>query len=202
MRAVKWNNEDIQSKYEDSILNESSKGVRRKVQILDDKIDDFIDEVEKKIEKIEDNPTYQQKLYQMLADANKEHSEFLMAMKRIASTIDGGGKTIPRSQGHANFANRAAFQNNPPEQGPPGPPGEAEQEPQGVNERTGMIEYSLTNEGHDFFVTYIKKPTNKEKRFDASDRKKIDNLKKAVSTLNKLVPEGTWNLNIDGVKSA
>jgi len=198
MRAVKWANEDIQRKYEDNILNESSKGVRRSVQILDDKIDDFIDEVEKKIEKIDDNPTYQQKLYQMLADANKEHSEFLMAMKRIAATIDGGGKTIPRSQGHANFANRAAFQNNPPEQGPPGPP----EETQGVNERTDMIEYSLTNEGHDFFVTYIQKPTNQERRFSASDRKKIDNLKKAVSTLNKLVPEGTWGLNIDGVKSA
>jgi hypothetical protein len=116
-------NEDIQKIYEDSILNEATKGIRRKVQLLDDKIDDFIDDIEKKIEKIEDNPTYQNKLYQMLADANKEHSEFLMAMKRIASTIDSDGKTIPKVAGHANFMKRGAFQPEMPPEDGNGPPG-------------------------------------------------------------------------------
>lgn len=100
MRDVGISNNTIYEKYQKSI-NEAKSGYRRKVQLLDDKIDDFIDDVEKRIQKEEENPTYQGKLSQLLANMNKEHSEFLMAIKRIASTIDSGTKTIPKTQGHA-----------------------------------------------------------------------------------------------------
>ena len=52
---MKYENETIYEKYEKSVLtekkiiSEAKTGFRRKVQLLDDRIDDFLDEVEKKI---------------------------------------------------------------------------------------------------------------------------------------------------------
>jgi len=101
MRYVSPDNQKIYKAYENSILSESKNGFRRKVQTLDDTIDDFIDSVEKKIDEIKDNPNFQRKMYQLLADTTKEHSEFLMAMKRVASAIDSGAKVIPFTKGEA-----------------------------------------------------------------------------------------------------
>ena len=101
MRDVGIQNENIYQKYQKimTTVNESKKGYRRKVQLLDDRIDDLIDDIEKRIQKEEENPVYQRKLFQLLADMTKEHGEFLMAIKRIASTIDSGAKTIPQAKG-------------------------------------------------------------------------------------------------------
>lgn len=95
---MKYENSSILTKYQDLLLTESKKGMRRKAQILEDKIDDFIDEIEKKIEKIEENPVFQTKMYQMLADMNKEHAEFVMALKTICATLDSGAKVLPKTK--------------------------------------------------------------------------------------------------------
>lgn len=98
MPVIKYENRNVFEKYQNLILNESKKGMRRKAQIIEDKIDDFVDEIEKKIDKIEENPTFQTQMYQMLADMNKENSEFIMAMKTICATLDSGAKVIPKTK--------------------------------------------------------------------------------------------------------
>lgn len=98
MSGIKYENRTIFEKYQNIVVNESKKGMRRKAQIIEDKIDDFVDEIEKKIDKIEDNPTFQTQMYQMLADMNKENAEFIMAMKTICATLDSGAKVIPKTK--------------------------------------------------------------------------------------------------------
>ena len=113
MRDIGISNDNIYEKYQE-VMNESTKGYRRKVQLLDDRIDNLIDDIEKKITKEEDNPTYQRQLYQMVANMNKEHNEFIMSIKRVASTIDGGSKTIPQTKGQANPNHMQGYQEDPP----------------------------------------------------------------------------------------
>ena len=120
MRDIGISNDDIYEKYQE-VMNESTKGYRRKVQLLDDRIDNLIDDIEKKIQKEDENPTYQRQLHQMLANMTKEHSEFMMAIKRVASTIDGGSKTIPQTQGHANPNHMQGYQEEPGTETPGGP---------------------------------------------------------------------------------
>jgi hypothetical protein len=98
MPSIKYENQSVFEKYQNLILNESKKGMRRKAQIIEDKIDDFVDEIEKKIDKIEENPTFQTQMYQMLANMNKEHAEFIMALKTICATLDSGAKIIPKTK--------------------------------------------------------------------------------------------------------
>jgi hypothetical protein len=76
--------------------------MRRKAQILEDKIDDFFDEIESKIDTLEETPVFQTKMLQMLADATKEHNEFVMALKQICQTLDSGAKVIPNTKPHHN----------------------------------------------------------------------------------------------------
>jgi hypothetical protein len=80
------------------LVKESAKGVRRKLQVLDDKIDDYMDMIKAEIDKLEENPVYQRNMYQLLADTTKEHSEFLMALKRTASSLDSGSMVMPKSK--------------------------------------------------------------------------------------------------------
>jgi len=111
--------------YERFITNESTKGVRRKLQVLDDKIDDYMDYIKAEIDKLEENPVYQRNMYQLLADTTKEHSEFLMALKRTAASLDSGSMVMPKSKPFAK-----------PNQEIPGNDGEEEeeQEMESVNE--------------------------------------------------------------------
>lgn len=147
MKDVGRENQTIFEKYKDSVLNESKKGFRRKVQLLDDRIDDLIDEIEKKIDKIDDNPTFQSKMYQELANTTKEHSEFLMAMKRVASALDSGAKVIASSKGKANpFGGQSKAIDQEPEPNnnqPPEPPQGFDSEQEGhVNEgNTEALEF-------------------------------------------------------------
>ena len=101
MSNIKYENQSVFEKYQNLILNESKKGLRRKAQLIEDRIDDFIDEIEKKIEKIDENPTFQTKMFQMLADMNKEHAEFIMALKTICATLDSGAKVMPKTKATA-----------------------------------------------------------------------------------------------------
>jgi len=98
MSGIKYENQTVFDKYQNMIINESKNGMRRKAQILEDRIDDFIDEIEKKIDTIQENPTFQTKMFQMLADMNKEHAEFIMAAKTICATLDSGAKVLPKTK--------------------------------------------------------------------------------------------------------
>jgi hypothetical protein len=80
-------------------LNEARGGVRNKVQKLDAQIDKFMDFLEDEIEKIDENPVFQDRAYQLLANTTKEHSEFLMAVKRVAMALDSKGAKIPVASG-------------------------------------------------------------------------------------------------------
>ena len=126
MPDIKYENQTVLEKYQNLLLNESKKGLRRKAQLLEDRIDDFIDEIEKKIETIEDNPTFQTKMFQMLADMNKEHAEFIMAAKTICATLDSGAKIMPKTKATAK-------QNKPEEPGQEDP--EPAEDEAAVNEK-------------------------------------------------------------------
>jgi uncharacterized coiled-coil protein SlyX len=97
---MRIDNQNVYDTYEKSILNEATSGMRRRAQILEDKIDDFFDDIEKKIDSLEETPVFQSKMLQLLADATKEHNEFVMAMKQICQTLDSGSKVIPNRQPH------------------------------------------------------------------------------------------------------
>lgn len=98
MKGIKYENQTVFEKYQNLLINESKKGMRRKAQILEDKIDDFVDEIEKKIDKIEENPVFQNQMFQMLANVNKELQEFLMAIKSVCATLDSGSKILPKTK--------------------------------------------------------------------------------------------------------
>jgi predicted transcriptional regulator len=106
---MRIDNQKIYDTYRKSILegkkeriDEARAGMRRKAQILEDKIDDFFDEIERKIDTLEETPVFQTKMLQMLADATKEHNEFVMALKQICQTLDSGAKVIPNTKPHHN----------------------------------------------------------------------------------------------------
>ncbi len=102
------------------VLTEATKGMRRRAQVLEDKVDDFFDEIEKKIQNLEETPVFQTKMLQMLSDATKEHNEFIMALKQICQTLDSGSKVIPNRHPHAfpkpNTVDRDLEQQNPEDQ--------------------------------------------------------------------------------------
>lgn len=101
---MRIDNQKIYDTYKKSVLDESKTGMRRRAQILEDRIDDFFDEIERKIDNLEETPVFQSKMLQMLADATKEHNEFVMALKQICQTLDSGAKVIPNKQPHAKGA--------------------------------------------------------------------------------------------------
>ncbi len=117
---MRIDNEDIYEKYKKSVLAEATTGMRRKAQIIEDRIDDFFDEIEKKIGTLVENPVFQNKAGQMLADATKEHAEFIMALKQICSTIDSGGKVIPNAKAHAKEYGMGPGDQMDPQQGAAG----------------------------------------------------------------------------------
>lgn len=99
---MRIDNQKIYDTYERSVLSEAKTGMRRRAQILEDRIDDFFDEIERKIHNLEETPVFQTKMLQMLADATKEHNEFVMALKQICQTLDSGAKVVPNRQPHHN----------------------------------------------------------------------------------------------------
>jgi len=92
---MRYENSQVFEKYQNVMLNESTKGMRRKSQVLEDKIDDFMDQLEKEIDKIDDNPTFQRSMYQMLSNTTKEYNEYMAILKQVCQTLDSGGKVMP-----------------------------------------------------------------------------------------------------------
>lgn len=68
--------------------------VRHKLKELDSTIDDFLDILEDSAMQIDNNPTFQAQVLQLLADTTKEHGEFMMAMKRVATALDSKSQKL------------------------------------------------------------------------------------------------------------
>lgn len=66
-----------------------------KLHDLDDKIEDFINDLEDQIIAVEDNPVFVKKAHQLLADMSKEYSEFIMALRAIVNAVDRKGQILP-----------------------------------------------------------------------------------------------------------
>jgi hypothetical protein len=67
----------------------------KKLHILDDQIEDFIDSLEDEIIAVEDNPVFVKKAHQLLADMSKEYSEFIVALRAIVNAVDRKEKILP-----------------------------------------------------------------------------------------------------------
>jgi len=76
-------------------LVESKGKMKPKLKLLDDKIEKFIEDIEKQIDAIDDNPVFQRKLNQLLVDMSKEHGEFILALRSIVAALDRGGQVVP-----------------------------------------------------------------------------------------------------------
>lgn len=75
--------------------------IRKRLQKLDRTIDEFLDMLENQALKIGENPTFQDKVLQLLANTNKEHGEFMMALKRVASALDSKGMKVAAIPGNS-----------------------------------------------------------------------------------------------------
>jgi len=107
---------------------------------LDDKIEDFIQKLEKKIDAVKDNPIFVKKAFQLLADMSKEYSEFIAALRAIVNAIDRKGMTLPKENPIGKVRDVNSRKTNPEDefgQPPPEEGGEPPQEsvpPKGVKE--------------------------------------------------------------------
>lgn len=67
----------------------------KKLHVLDDQIEDFIDALEDEIIGVEGNPVFVKKAHQLLADMSKEYSEFIVALRAIVNAVDRKEKIVP-----------------------------------------------------------------------------------------------------------
>jgi len=147
---MNFDNEKIYKSYEKVLLMESTKGNRRKCQVLEDKIDDFMDQLEKEADGIVDNPTFQRSLYTMIANLTKEYNEFLAILKQVCQVLDSGAKVIPAELPAVGEKMEAA--NNVTDEKPPVDQEETEQE-----------EEPATEEQEDEFELKVAKKGKKKK---------------------------------------
>ena len=81
-------------------LVEGKDKLKPRLGLLDDKIEKFIEGIEKRVDEIEDNPVFQRKLNQLLVDMSKEHGEFILALRSVVAAIDRGGQMVPSLKRH------------------------------------------------------------------------------------------------------
>ena len=82
-------------------LTEQKKKMKPQLHKLDDAIEKFIENIEKEVDAIEDNPVFQRKMNQMIVDMSKEHSEFIMALRAVVAALDRGSQVIPMKKPEA-----------------------------------------------------------------------------------------------------
>ena len=107
-----------------NFLTEGKVKLKPKLHTLDNKIETFIETIEKQIDKIEDNPVFQRKLNQLLVDLSKEHGEFILALRALVAALDRGAQMVPARKPY--FPARGV--NNQTEEMPP-EEGQEEEEP-------------------------------------------------------------------------
>jgi len=76
-------------------LTEEKRKLKPGLHKLDDKIEKFIEDIEKQIDNITDNPVFQRKINQLLVDMSKEHGEFMLALRSVVAALDRGAQMVP-----------------------------------------------------------------------------------------------------------
>lgn len=89
----------MSDKFKDYLV-EGKEKLKPRLHLLDDKIEKFIENIEKRIDEIEDNPVFQRKMNQLLVDMSKEHGEFILALRSVVAAMDRGGQVIPMLKRH------------------------------------------------------------------------------------------------------
>lgn len=106
---------------------------------LDDKIEDFIQKLEGKINAVKDNPIFVKKAFALLGDMSKEYSEFIAALRAIVNAVDRKGMNLPKEKPMSRVRDVNARHRDPedevapPEEGAV-PPEEGAMPPKGVKE--------------------------------------------------------------------
>lgn len=110
-------------------LNEAREGkMLKKLHVLDDQIEDFIDVLEDEIMGVEGNPVFVKKAHQLLADMSKEYSEFIVALRAIVNAVDRKEKILPAFEKQESRVRDvldgagAGGEETPPEETPPEEP--------------------------------------------------------------------------------
>lgn len=96
-------------------LIEAKEKMLPKLHKLDDTIEDFIKELEKKINAVDDNPVWQRNAHQLLADMSKEHGEFILALRAVVNAVDREGMMIPKQKGNWNVRDVNSNRNSSPD---------------------------------------------------------------------------------------
>ena len=78
-----------------NFLVEEKRKLKPSLHKLDDRIEKFIEDIEKQIDAIEDNPVFQRKINQLLVDMSKEHGEFILALRAVVAALDRGAQMVP-----------------------------------------------------------------------------------------------------------
>jgi len=112
----------MSDKFKDYLV-EGKEKLKPRLHLLDDKIEKFIENIESRIDEIEDNPVFQRKMNQLLVDMSKEHGEFILALRSVVAAIDRGGQVVPMLKRH-EFAARGISADDPA--AIPGEPGAEE----------------------------------------------------------------------------
>lgn len=113
----------------------------KKLHVLDDQIEDFIDQIEDEIMAVEGNPVFVKKAHQLLADMSKEYSEFIVAIRAIVNAVDRKEKILPAFEKQESRVRDVldGQGNGPMDNGEEGPP-EGEDDPP---EKDDSDEYEL-----------------------------------------------------------
>ena len=111
----------MSDKFKDYLV-EGKEKLKPKLHLLDDKIETFIEKIEKRVDEIEDNPVFQRKMNQLIVDMSKEHGEFILALRSVVAAMDRGGQVIPSLKRHS-FDPRGISQEEPGLTPPPGEEG-------------------------------------------------------------------------------
>jgi len=151
------------------MLSEAKKGKKEKTKMLpelhalDDRIEDFIQKLEGKINAVKDNPIFVKKAFALLGDMSKEYSEFIAALRAIVNAVDRKGMNLPKEKPLSRVRDVNARHRDPedevaPEEGAtPPPPEEGAAPPKGVKE-------ALTFEGVKTLKQYKNKKDKKDKK--------------------------------------
>lgn len=144
----------MSEKFKKALYEAESKNEKMLPQLhkLDDSIESFIQKLEKKINATKDNPVFQRKAHQLLANMSKEHGEFIMALRAVVNALDREGQMIPQEIGKWGVRDVNGGQEEIPEEEP--------QEKEPVKEATG---------GHPYGSSDLKFDTSKMKRLIKKD---------------------------------
>ena len=107
----------MSKKFKGYLVEESKPKLKPRLHLLDDKIEKFIEDIEGRIDKVEDNPVFQRKMNQLLVDMSKEHGEFILALRSVVAAMDRGGQVVPMLKRH-EFAARGISADDPAAQVP------------------------------------------------------------------------------------